>query len=69
MHFLHNVPSRQECRTGALTVVELNEAELYWFKWAQQDRFQAEIEALSKGRPVSRTSHIASLDPQLVGVL
>ena len=29
-----------------------------------------EIESLAKGRPVPRTSHIASLDPQLVdGVL
>lgn len=71
MHFLHNVCKPQELRpAGALTVVDLKEAQLYWTKWAQQDRFQAEIESLAKGHPVPRTTHIASLDPQLVdGVL
>lgn len=59
-----------ERRPAALTVTELKEAELYWIKWVQQDRFQAEIESLAKGHPVPRTSGFACLDPQLVdGVL
>ena len=49
---------------------ELDNATLYWIKWAQNDRFGAEIEALREGRPVPRNSRISSLDPQLVdGVL
>ena len=45
---------------------ELDNANLYWIKWGQSDRFRDEIEALRKGRPVPRNSRIASLDPQLV---
>jgi hypothetical protein len=47
-------------------VDELDNANLYWIKWGQSDRFRDEIEALRKGRPVPRNSRIASLDPQLV---
>lgn len=32
----------------------------------QRDHFPAEVESLSKGRPVPCTSRITSLDPQLV---
>ena len=49
---------------------ELKQAQKYWIKFAQRDRFGAEIESLSKNRPIARRSHIASLDPQLTdGVL
>ena len=43
---------------------ELKQAELYWVKFAR-DRFGAEIESLSKNRPIARGSSIASLHPQL----
>ena len=49
---------------------ELKQAELYWVKFAKRDRFGAEIESLSKNRPIARGSRIASRDPQLTdGVL
>ena len=37
-----------------------------WIKWAQRNRFPAEVESLSKGNPVPRTSRVVSLDPQSV---
>ena len=68
--FRYNLRNGGQRKSGALSVEELNEAELYWIKWAQKDRFTDEITSLSKGNPVSRTSRIASLDPQLFeGVL
>ena len=36
--------------SGPLTVDELDNANLYWIRWGQSDRFQDEIEALRKGR-------------------
>ncbi|XP_028405257.1 uncharacterized protein LOC114527763 [Dendronephthya gigantea] len=70
MRVCHNLRNEDKCKSEALGVQELEKAKLYWIKWAQRDRFPAEVEALSKGRPVSRDSRIASLDPQLVdGIL
>ena len=68
--FCYNLRNGGQRKSGALNVEELNKAELYWIKWAQKDRFTDEITSLSKRNPVSRTSRIASLDPQLFeGVL
>ena len=68
--FCNNLHNSAQPKSGTLSVEELKEAELYWIKWAQKDRFADELTSLSKGRPVSRTSRVASLDPQLVrGVL
>ena len=68
--FCYNLRNGGQRKSGALSVEELNKAELYWIKWAQKDRFTDEITLLSKGNSASRTSRIASLDPQLFeGVL
>ena len=69
--FRYNLRNGGQRKSGALSVEELNEAELYWIKWAQKDRFTDEITSLPKGEPgFSRTSRIASVDPQLLeGVL
>ena len=63
--FHYNLRNGGQRKSGALSVEELNEAELYGIKWAQKDRFTDEITSLSKGNPVSRTSRIPNLDPQL----
>ena len=69
-HMCHNLCNKGKQVSGPLTVDELDNANLYWIRWGQSDRFQVEIEALTKGRLVPRDSRIAGLDPQLVdGVL
>ena len=68
--FRYNLRSEGLPKSEALSDEELNEAELYWIKWAQKDLFTGEIPSLSKGNSVSRTSRIASLHPKLLeGVL
>ena len=70
LRFCYNLRNIEQRKSGALTVEELKGAELYWIKWVQKNRFAAEVESLSKGRPVPRTSRVVSLDPQLVdGIL
>ena len=54
--FRYNLRNGGQQKSGALSVEELNEAELYWIKWAQKDQFTDEIMSLSKGNPVSHTS-------------
>ncbi|CAB3993167.1 Pro-Pol poly [Paramuricea clavata] len=66
----NNLRNKRKRISGPLTVDELDNANLYWIKSGQSDRFQDEIEALRKGSPIPRDSRIASPDPQLVaGVL
>jgi hypothetical protein len=66
----NNLCNKGERISGLLTVDKLDNANLYWIKWGQGNRFRDEIEVLRKGRPVPRDSRIASLDPQLMdGVL
>ncbi len=67
--FCHNLRKKDQRNTEILSVEELEEAELYWIKSAQQDRFGVEIESLSKGRPAAQASRIADLNPQLNGIL
>ena len=47
--FRYNLRNGGQRKSGALSVEELNEAELYWIKWAQKDRFTDEITSFSKG--------------------
>ena len=65
LQFCHNLRKIDRQSTEVLSVEELKQAELYWVKFAQQDRFGAEIESLSKNRPIARGSSIASPHPQL----
>ena len=70
LQFCHNLRKIDRRSAEVLSVEELKQAEKYWIKFAQRDRFGAEIESLSKNRPIARGSRIASLDPQLTdGVL
>ena len=64
LRFCHNL-RKIDRRSTEESVEELKQAELYWVKFAQRDRFGAEIESLSKNRPIARGSRIASLHPQL----
>ena len=63
--FWHNLREIDRRSAEVLIVEELKQAEKYWIKFAQRDRFGAEIESLSKNRTIARGSRIASLDPQL----
>jgi hypothetical protein len=70
LRFCHNLRKKDRRNAEVLSVEELEEAEVYWIKSAQQDRFGVEIESLSKGRPAAQASRIADLNPQLVnGIL
>jgi hypothetical protein len=70
LRFCHNLRKKDRRNAEVLSVEELEEAELYWIKSAQQDRFGVEIESLSKGRPAAQASRIVDLNPQLVnGIL
>ncbi|CAB4024185.1 Hypothetical predicted protein [Paramuricea clavata] len=70
LRFCHNLRKKDRRNAEVLSVEELEEAELYWIKSAQQDRFGVEVESLSKGRPAAQASRIADLNPQLVnGIL
>ena len=70
LRFCHNLRKIDRRSAEVLSVEELKQAEKYWIKFAQRDRFGVEIESLSKNRPIARGNRIASLDPQLTdGVL
>ena len=70
LRFCHNLRKIDRRSAEVLSVEELKQAEKYWIKFAQRDRYGAEIESLFKNRPIARGSRNASLDPQLIdGVL
>ena len=57
LRFCHNLRKKDRRNAQVLSVEELEEAELYWIKSAQQDRFGVEIASLSKGRPAAQAIH------------
>ncbi|CAB4034531.1 PREDICTED: uncharacterized protein LOC107329134, partial [Paramuricea clavata] len=70
LRFCHNLRKKDWRNAEVLSVEELEEAELYWIKSAQQDRFRVEIESLWKGRSAAQANRIADLNPQLLnGIL
>jgi hypothetical protein len=70
LRFCHNLCKKDRRNAEVLSVKELEEAELYWIKSAQQDPFGVEIESLSKGCAAAQASRIADLNLQLVnGIL
>ena len=46
-----------------LSVEELQEAEMYWYRRVQSDTYKEELQALSNGKQISRSSRILMLDP------
>ena len=62
--FKHN-SLHQEKLKGALTAAEIEEAKLFWIRFAQQETFPEEISALNSNSPILKTSKIVSLNPKL----
>ena len=46
-----------------LSVEELQEAEMYWYRRVQSATYKEELQALSNGRQISRSNRILMLDP------
>ena len=63
--------SKQQCQWQDLSVKELKDAEMYWYRKVQSDVYKKEIEALnkkeiealSKGKRISVSSKLLKLDP------
>ncbi|XP_064629237.1 uncharacterized protein LOC135488532 [Lineus longissimus] len=61
---LLRIPQEQRCSSSSLTATEIEEAELYWVKWIQQDRYGEVIARLQEKQQVS-SRQLKSLDPFL----
>ena len=55
--------SKQQCQWQDLSVKELKDAEMYWYRKVQSDVYKKEIEALNKGKRISVSSKLLKLDP------
>ncbi|GFT59565.1 DUF1758 domain-containing protein [Trichonephila clavipes] len=64
--FINNIKAKESCnKEKYLTAVEIKRSTEFLAKIAQLSEFKAEIDALKKGKGVSKTSKLRALDPFL----
>ncbi|GFX48096.1 integrase catalytic domain-containing protein [Trichonephila clavipes] len=63
--FINNIKAKESCNKKYLTVDEIKRSTEFLAKIAQLSEFKAEIDALKKGKGVSKTSKLRALDPFL----
>ncbi|GFU93784.1 integrase catalytic domain-containing protein [Trichonephila clavipes] len=64
--FINNIKAKESCnKEKYLTVVEIKRSTEFLAKIAQLSEFKGEIDALKKGKGVSKTSKLRALDPFL----
>ncbi|GFX27442.1 integrase catalytic domain-containing protein [Trichonephila clavipes] len=64
--FINNIKAKESCnKEKYLTAVEIKRSTEFLAKLAQLSEFKAEIDALKKGKGVSKTSKLKALDPFL----